>query len=152
MPRVRPEEARGESKVMVRVTKEELDALTARIAAARCSQQIPPAETLKRWSNAKPTQVGDITFPSKMEARVYERLLRELTPGERLYRQVRVPLLASAPDDSGKPLNITVDFVIVTKNNTLRWIDAKGKRQSRDWRRGKAAFEAQYGPLEEVTE
>lgn len=31
-----------------------------------------------------------------------------------------------------------------------RWIEAKGKRKSRDWTRGKAAFEVTWGPIEEV--
>ena len=121
--------------------------------AARPSKaKAPSSPAPKRpWSNARATEVDGIRFPSKMEAAVFTRLRDELQPGERLYRQVRFPLLAVAPNDKGVPLAMTVDFVIVSPTG-WRAIDAKPKRRkSRDWVRGKAAFEATYNvKVEEV--
>lgn len=101
--------------------------------------------TLPRtWSQATPTVEDGIRFPSKLEARVYKLLRAGLKPGERLYRQVRLPLLAVAPTDSGLPLYMTVDFAIVSASG-WRLVDAKSRRKSRDWERGKRALEATYG-------
>lgn len=94
--------------------------------------------------------IGEIRFPSKMEARVFQSLSANLQPGEQLYRQVRFPLLAVSPGKNQVPLYITIDFVVVGVGGTWRAIDAKSGRKSREWDRGKAAFEATYGiPLNE---
>lgn len=113
-----------------------------------------PGKTKKSpWSNATPTEVDGIKFPSKTEARVYRRLRGELKAGERLYCQVRFPLLAIGPVERLRPLNFTVDFVIVQRDGTWRVIDAKTGRKSREWARGKAAFEATYNvKVEEVAQ
>ena len=104
----------------------------------------------RSWSRAVPTTLDGIRFPSKMEARVYQTLKTSMEEGDILYRQVRFPLLSSAPTETGVPLAFTVDFVIV-RGKGWRVVDAKGKRKSREWERGKRAFEACYGvPVEEV--
>jgi len=112
-----------------------------------------PEPAKKKWSNAVPTEVDGIRFPSKTEAAVYRRLRHELEQGERLYCQVRFPLLAIGPVEKLRPLSFTVDFVIVQKDGTWRVIDAKTRRVSREWARGKAAFEATYNlKVEEVAQ
>jgi len=89
-----------------------------------------------------------IKFPSKTEARVYLELLEELEDGDRLYRQVRFPLLNLAPvpaeeRQAGTPRSFSVDFVIVRAGGEWEAIDAKAKNwKSREWDRGRAAFEA----------
>lgn len=122
----------------------------------------PGDKPRKTQFNAKPTQVAWVggalvTFPSKTEARVAERLLMEhlATPGSRLYRQVPVPLLTICGREDGSahgiPFRLTVDFVFVRPDGSERWIDAKTKRKSREWARGKAAAEAWLGlTIEEV--
>lgn len=112
--------------------------------------------------NAKPTQAvwvdgTVVNFPSKTEARVAERLVREhlATPGSRLYRQVPVPLLSIEhrrdATGHGIPYKLTVDFVFVRPDGTERWVDAKTRRKNREWARGRAAAEAWLGqPIEEV--
>lgn len=105
----------------------------------------------KAWSRATPTIVDGISFPSKLEARVYGRLVIEANADDaRLFRQVRFPLLNLAPDEYGKPLNFTVDFLMIYQDNRVRALDAKG-RTAPSWLRGKKAFEAWYGiPVEEI--
>lgn len=72
--------------------------------------------------------------------------------GARLFREVRYPLLNLASDERGKPVVFTPDFTLIYPDNTVRVIDAKAmKWRSRDWLRGKRAFEAWYGVrVEEV--
>ena len=149
-----------------------VDALRSRLAEDAAT--VTPAEvsdsilghrrgTKRPWSAAVPTTVDGVRFASKMEARVFARLKAELRPGETLLRQVRLPLLAIAPNDREVPLALTVDFAILRVDSLapgewarlgpacwIRWIEAKGKRRSRDWARGKAAFEATWGRIEEV--
>lgn len=100
----------------------------------------------KPWSNAKPTEAHGIRFPSKLQARVYERLAEALKPGQTLYCDVRFPLLSVFPGTKRRtPLYITVDFVVVA--SSIEWLvyDAKPKRRkSREWARGKAAFASFY--------
>jgi len=111
-----------------------------------------------KW-NAKPTKVDGIRFDSKVEAHVYERLVRQYGKS-RVYRQVRFPLLSIAPDSRRRPLYMTVDFVVKLQRfgidaiDDMEVIDAKsGKRRSREWARGKAAFESTYGvQIMEVSE
>lgn len=96
---------------------------------------------------AQPTMLDGIKFPSKTQARVYARLKVEAqADGARIYREARFPLLNLAPDERGLPSYLTVDFVLLYPDGTLRLIDAKAKRwKSAEWRRGKLAFEGFYG-------
>ena len=105
----------------------------------------------RRWSSAKKKACAQgHAHPSKTEAAVCDRLHLEARVTEaRVYTQVRLPLLALAPDANGRPLYLTIDFLVV-RGFSKRYIDAKAGRVSRDWRRGKAAFEVTYGPIEEV--
>lgn len=112
----------------------------------------------QKWSLAEPTNVmwqsgKIIRLPSKTEARVAERLLeRAKAEGARIYRQVRVPLLSIAPQESGVPYYLTVDFVIVFQDNHEEWVDAKTARKSPEWMRGRAAAEAWLGVRIEETD
>jgi hypothetical protein len=116
------------------------------------------------WSAAVPCGgEGGVRFASKTERRVWERLRAALRPGETLVRQVRMPLLSLAPDGGGKPLYLTVDFAVLSHAPAgddrwtalscglwVRWVEAKCRgRVSRDWRRGRAAWEATWGPIVE---
>lgn len=73
-----------------------------------------------------------------------------------LFRQVRFPLLNLAPEDVSRlPLNISIDFVLQYHDGRRRYIDAKPRSKaahSRDWRRGKKAFEACYNVTIEETD
>ena len=100
---------------------------------------------LRPWSNAVPTEMDDIRFPSRTEARVW-RLLIGLFGRPALRRQVRMPLLAGETA-TGVPLAITVDFVVVRNGRPILWIDAKTRRRSREWARGAAMFTATWGPI-----
>jgi hypothetical protein len=103
----------------------------------------------RAWSNAKPTTVRGIKFPSKLEAAWFEHLSAIATAtGARLYRQVKFPLLDIGAEETGIPRYVCVDFVLRGGPGD-RVIDAKG-RESRDWSRGKAAFEAEYGIQVEI--
>ena len=143
-------------RAAARMTLEELRRIRPELAAEIEREGVtdPPAKAGKpgaAWSAAKPTAVdwqGElVTLPSKTEARVARRLLEEVAaaPGTRIYRQVRVPLLTIAPGRRGVPLYLTVDFVVVEPDGTEHWIDAKTKRRSREWVRGRAAAEAWLG-------
>ncbi len=113
--------------------------------------------------NAKPTTVDGIRFDSKVEARVYERLVGEYGK-ENIFCHVRFPLLSGAPDSRGRALYMTVDFVVhgrggiftvkgVPKPNLWMAFDAKsGKRRSREWARGRSMFTATWGEIQEVDE
>ena len=103
------------------------------------------------WSKAQPTTVGGMKFPSKLEAKIYHRLQRNLKPDERIFRQARMILLTLATKPGGCPYYFTVDFMVVQGLNKItRLVDAKG-RISREWTRGKAACEAAYGiKVEEI--
>lgn len=105
-----------------------------------------PTGTLERrpWSNAVPTESGGIKFASKTEARVYDRLC-EMFGAESVRCQVRMPLLAGAPKPNNRPLYMTIDFCIVESGCAKLWVDAKTKRKSREWARGKSLFEATWG-------
>lgn len=109
-----------------------------------------------KWSAAKPCVIGGRSFASKMEARVFERLSTECyaRPGTRLFLHVRFPLLSLQPAPNGAAMTFCPDFVIVYPDNQWRVVDAKHpSRVSRDWKRGKAAFEAEYRvAVEEVQE
>jgi hypothetical protein len=99
---------------------------------------------------AVPTEVEGIKFASKSEARAYQYLKRVLPEGHILFCQVRLPLMSLAHAKNRRPMYITVDFMICrhtgTKYEWLRAIDSKPPTKvSRDWKRGKAAFESCYG-------
>lgn len=131
------------------------------------------------WSAAKRCASADGTpHASKMERSVFERLRDGLMPGEILLRQVRMPL--KSIEVEGRRLRfLTVDFAILRDTPApgfarvqswvlpiraqqgiepgvlmpwwVRWIEAKGKRKSRDWGRGRDAFEKTWGKIEEVS-
>ena len=128
------------------LTKGQIAALSPD-AQARIGQA---TATGKRWSNAQPTEADGIKFPSKVEARAWARLV-ERYGVERIVRQVRMPLWC-APGADRRCLYMTIDFAVLdsTRSAVLWWIDAKaGKRRSPEWVRGKAMFEASWGPLTE---
>ena len=103
----------------------------------------------RKWSNAIETTVDEIKFPSKVESRVWS-ILCERFGRENIRRQVRMPLVAGAPKTNGTPLAITVDFAVMDGTQVLHWVDAKTKRRSREWLRGKSLFEATWGPIIET--
>lgn len=104
-----------------------------------------------RFATAQPTACALAhRHPSKTEARVCDRLHAQLLPGERLVRQVRLPLIAT-PNPDGTLLAMTVDFGIVKDGRLVRLIDAKSGSASREWLRGKRALEASWHiPVEET--
>lgn len=137
-----------------RLTLEQLRKIRPELAAElEAGPAAAPAKAAGRpWSAAKTTQVvwldGEVvTLPSRTEARVARRLLAEAAaiPGARLYRQVRVPLLSIGSRERGLPLYLTVDFVLVHPDGREEWIDAKSRRVSREWLRGRKAAEAWLG-------
>jgi len=101
--------------------------------------------------------VDGIVFGSMLEARVYE-FLRVHPAHIKLVTHARVPLWSSAPLCGKLTSYISVDFLYIAFDRgewkICRAIDAKPKRRrSRDWKRGKDAFEASYGvKLEEWSE
>jgi len=112
----------------------------------------------RSWSAAQSTRIpwlhGKLrTFDSKTEARVAARLLAELPPGATIFCQVSVPLLSIAPREGGTPFYISIDFFVVEANGRFRAIDAKTRRKSREWARGRAAAERWLGcRIEECSE
>ncbi len=115
--------------------------------ATEVKRILTPTTARVKWSAAKPCVINGRAFASKMEARVFERLSMECAavPGTRLFLHVRFPLLSLQPAPNGAPMTFCPDFVIVYPDNQWRVVDAKHpSRVSRDWRRGKAAFEAEY--------
>lgn len=102
--------------------------------------------------SAVPTYIDGIRFPSKLQARVYSRLVQFVSQhdGGRaetwIFREVRVPLFALPSDERGKARTLSIDFVIRFRTGALAYVEAKAKRwKSRDWDRGRAAFEALAG-------
>ena len=63
-------------------------------------------------------------------------------------------MLNLAPNEYGKPLVFTPDFVIAYPDGTWRVVDAKpkGGKNSPEWLRGKKAFEGLYGIVVEETD
>jgi len=100
-----------------------------------------------------------IVFGSKLEMRAYVYLKADRKPGQKLLIHVSLPLWSSAPTVGvlGRT-HINIDFIFVELVDDVwrivRACDAKPKRYvSRDWKRGKDAFEASYGvKIEEFTE
>lgn len=88
----------------------------------------------KKWSNAKPNTINGIKFPSKVQARVFLRLL-ELFGKERVRLDVRMPLLAGSKEN-GRVHYMTIDFCVIDNAKPILWIDAKTPRKSREWERG----------------
>lgn len=125
-----------------------------RMTSAEYRKRVTGA-TRKGWSAAIPTPCASgHRHPSKMEARVCERLTAECgLLGETLVRQVRLPLFALAPKSNGTAMYATVDFGIVRGGRLARLVDAKNPtRVSPEWARGAAAVQATYGiTVEEVS-
>lgn len=109
--------------------------------------QTPPTPA-SPWSAAKPTECGrGHRHGSKNEARLCGVVHAEAAADEVVFVGARCVLWAVDPDEKG-PLYFRPDFVVVGpdlegRRVPRRCYDAKG-RQSRDWRRGKAAFETTY--------
>lgn len=115
-------------------------------ARAEVERQLAAAPK-KTWSGAVAAERDGITFASKTEAGVYDRLLAEFgRPAIRT--QIRMPLLAGVRD-GGRVLYLTVDFVVYRPSAPvpILYVDAKTRRKSRDWARGKSLFEATWGKL-----
>lgn len=154
----------------LRAVRPELAAqIDAEDAARRAGKKYVPEVAQKGgWRPATPTHVmwidGKVVkLPSKTEARVAERLIREVQamratdtaakrPLTRLYRQVHVPLMTIDPKPGGCPTCLTVDFCIVHTDGRKQYIDAKPKKwKSAEWFRGKLAAQAELGiKIEEV--
>ena len=114
--------------------------------------QVKAVPRKSTFSNAKPTtcDLGH-NHPSKVEARVCKRVHDETVAPRRVYRNVRLPLFVLPPTETGIPMYLNVDFVVIEGTKIVRLADAKTGRVSRDWRRGAAACEATYGlKVEEV--
>jgi len=141
------------------------------VTPAQLAAMMPSGGRGRRWSAAMPTartatlrpdklldceRTGAHAHGSRLEARVCAALTLEArATGLRLFQQIRLPLLTSAPARNhnglctGRALYITIDFALVNAaGQIVRLIDAKG-RVSREWTRGAAAVEATYGiPVE----
>lgn len=101
----------------------------------------------RKWSAAMPTNCArGHRHPSKLEARVCaEAHAIGAAEGLEVLLQVRFPLLNLSTDDLGRVLYFTPDFTLVRFGKVVRVVEAKSRRVSRDWARGKRAFEACYG-------
>ena len=99
------------------------------------------------WGNAKPTHAHGRRFGSKMELRIFERLLLQSEAfGGLLFVHVSFPLFNLAPDEKHGCARISIDFVLVGPDGSMRCIDGKPRNwKSRDWQRGARAFTALYG-------
>lgn len=112
----------------------------------------------RKW----PTPEGQVvTFPSKTEAAVFDRLSSEVAtlnrnvkpdeaPAAVLFRQVRLVLDTIAPNARGVPYTLTIDFMIRFRDGTRRYVEAKSKKKNREWMRGAAAARAAGYEFEEV--
>ncbi len=116
--------------------------------AAKAPEAPPPvAPSMPGRShfNATPTTCdAGHRHASKVEARVCPVVRAEAPAGATVYRNVRLPLFALPPTDTGLALFLNVDFVVIVDRRIVRLVDAKSGRVSRDWRRGAAACEATY--------
>lgn len=126
--------------------------------AASMDRLRPGEPGFRAWSAAKPTSRpwpgsnDTVTFPSKCEARVFDRLAAEVaaTPGARLYRQVPLWLHTISPNGRGVPYVLRVDFAVVVPGSAPRFVEAKTRRKSREWARGAAAARAAGYAIVEV--
>lgn len=112
----------------------------------------PPSGIRPSKWRAKPTVVNGIRFASMAEARAYESLVA--IHGRALRCHPRFPLLAIDPDDKGRSLVFTPDFVVVKDGRMERAIEykpARSQARSRDYEIRRRAFEASYGiKVEEI--
>ena len=105
--------------------------------------------------SAVPTTVCGMRFASKAEANGY-LILKARCPRCVIYRQVRYPLINISPTKTGIPMWFTLDFVVRHSDpehlaRCVTYHDAKRGTRSREWARGRAAFEACYGvTVEEI--
>lgn len=72
------------------------------------------------------TKRGALTFPSKAEGRLYDRLLSEQREGRVLYFHRQVPIELGI-DAAGKPITYRVDFQVFYATGCVAYLDAKGK-------------------------
>ena len=103
------------------------------------------APDVSKWSNAQPTECEGIKFPSKVQRRVYLRLV-EMFGKDAIRCDVRMPLLSGSKENS-RCLYQTIDFCIVRDGKAAMWIDAKTARTSREWARGCAMFRTSWGDV-----
>lgn len=105
-----------------------------------------------RFSNQPTACARGHGHPSKVEARVCDRVYAEVLPGNRVFRGPRIPCFATAPDESDRAHVVQPDFVVADlEGQVVRVIDAKKGTRSRDWRRGKALLKTELGvPIEEI--
>ena len=103
------------------------------------------------WSAAKPTDCPrGHRHGSRIEARFCGIVLAEASAEERVFVHARVPLWVLGADAGGRPASyFTPDFLVLGPGPDgrpviRRCFDAKG-RTSREWRRGRAAFQETYG-------
>lgn len=110
------------------------------------SPQRQPEKKRSHFNARRTTCLAGHSHPSKVEARVCADVhLIAKWDHARVFRNVRLPLLALPPTDAGLPHYCNVDFALVKDGKIIRLIDAKSGRSSRDWERGRAAVEASYG-------
>ena len=90
--------------------------------------------------NAVRTEVSGVKFPSKKEARYYEKLLLRQKAGDVLFFLRQVPF--HLPGN----VRYVIDFVTFEKNGTVHFIDVKGFKTS-EYRMKKRQVEALF-PVE----
>lgn len=115
-------------------------------SAVATASRLPP-HLKAGWGNAKPTNAHGRRFGSKLELRIFERLLLEKQAfGGDLFVHVSFPLFNLASDEKHNCARVSIDFVRVNADGSMRCIDAKPRNwKSRDWSRGARAFTALYG-------
>lgn len=110
------------------------------------------AQRASRWRRRRGFCDLDHAHDSQTEARVCIALRSEIEgTGLVLFVHARLPLFAIAPEKTGIPAFLRIDFAVVQPGappRVVRLVDAKPRKraaQSRDWHRGKLALEASYG-------
>jgi hypothetical protein len=117
----------------------------------------PPEPSRSKWRKRRGFCDLDHAHDSQTEARVCIALRSEIEGrGLVLFVHARLPLLAIAPELSGIPAFLRIDFAVVAPGSPpriVRLVDAKPRKHaavSRDWHRGRLALQASYGvPVEE---
>lgn len=123
----------------MRLTEEEYSALQTKMRKGRVDQI---EEQKKKHSNAKPTEVDGIKFPSKAEARRYQELKMLQNAGD-IHWFIRQPRF----DLGGRPnTTYSADFLIMWMDGRITVEDVKG-RVLDAFKRSKKQVEALY-PIE----
>lgn len=102
------------------------------------ASQAPPAPTRKRHNNSKVDWQG-MKFDSKHELEDFKGFELERLAGKirAVIRQVSIPL-------PGSRRRIRLDFVIVTNEGGIRWVDSKGHAE-REWLLKRDVVQQAYG-------